>query len=59
LIFCALVPIVATHQERSGTFTNLPHCGKVVSTQVGCGRNFAANITERRQASAPNLRRRV
>ena len=38
LIFCALVPIVATHQERSGTLTNLPHCGKVVSTKVGCGR---------------------
>ena len=38
LIFCALVPIVATHQERSGTLTNLPNCGKVVSTKVGCGR---------------------
>ena len=54
LIFCALAQIVATHQERSGTLTNLPHCGKVVSTQVGCGRNLAANITERRQSSAPN-----
>ena len=38
LIFCALAPIVATHQERSGTLTNLPHCGKVVSTKVGWGR---------------------
>ncbi len=28
--------------------------GKVVSTQVGCGRNLAANITERRQPSEPN-----
>jgi hypothetical protein len=28
--------------------------GKVVSTQVGCGRNLAASITEGRQPSAPN-----
>jgi hypothetical protein len=35
---------------KAGTFTNLPHCGKVVSTKVGCGVS-PANVAVRCQPS--------
>jgi hypothetical protein len=37
-------------REGAGTLANLPHCGKVVSTKVGCGR-----FDGKRSRAAPAL----
>jgi hypothetical protein len=38
-------------KRRPGALTNLPHCGKVVSTKMGCGRFDG----KRRRVVAPAL----
>jgi hypothetical protein len=39
-------------KRRAGALTNLPHCGKVVSTKVGCGR-----FDGKRSRAAPSAHR--